>query len=143
MIGDIEVHRAARVVPMVIFSADDPANTATTRYWWPGYEGGQPPTSPPQDVLVSSSFSVDTLSWNANTAGSGTGSITWTLRKNGVVTALTLTVNPLGTTTQATTTPGTVVSFVAGVDTIGLECTKSGTITGPRKNYVTAGRKAA
>lgn len=138
----IEVHRATRVVPMVVFSADDPANTAATRYWFPGYEGGQPPTSPPQDFLVASSFVVDTLAWNANTAGSGTGSIAWTLRKNGALTALVLTVNPLGTTTQAVVT-GTPVAFVAGQDTIGLECTKSGTITAPRKNYVTAGRKAA
>lgn len=100
------------------------SGTTTTRYLSPGYDSSMAPTTPVQ-FAVPCAGTISRLYIKHNAAGGNSNPVVYTVRKNGVATALTVSVNADSTTVTADTTN----SFtVAAGDVIGIEVTKASSI---------------
>lgn len=111
-------------IPYPQFSARQVDTTTTTRYLPFGYTNAVAPTTP-QDMPVVRAFSLSTMTVFNNGTGLGASTITYAMRKNGLATALAVTMLPTDTEESIAVT---AVSFLPG-DTWGVEVTKSGAIT--------------
>jgi hypothetical protein len=106
-----------------LFGATNSGTNNGVRYLFPFYsETAVSASAVEYDIIDPVTFS--SLRVRINTAGVGTGTITYTLYKNGVATALT--VGILATATSGSVTAS--VSFAAG-DRIACICQSSGTVT--------------
>jgi len=108
-----------------IFSANTVTTSATARYLPSGYTMGTAPTTS-VPVTFNGTRVFTTIRYRARLAGSGSGSIVFTVRKEGVGTLLTLTV--LLTATSGVFVLPAGVSFAAG-EALDVEVTKTGTVT--------------
>lgn len=115
------------------FGANAINNSTTTRYLPHGFIQTAPTT--PLDELVTAPLSFGRISFVLNNAGSGSGTITGTLRKNGAATALII--SHAANAAPATATPATITYAVG--DSIGFQITKTGTLTAPTDVFYTIG----
>ena len=110
-----------------VFGSGNVSATTTTRYLSPGFDPGTSPTSPPA-FRVPRAGTLRNLYLRQNTTAGNGNNIVYTLRVNGVATALAVTI--ASTTQQAANTTNTV-AVVAG-DRIDVEITKAASVgTGP------------
>jgi hypothetical protein len=109
----------------IYFSANTVTTTTTVRYLPVGYTLGTAPSTP-TPLPMNVARVVTTLRYRARLAGSGSGSLVITLRREGVATALVLTV--LLTATSGLVTLPAGIALAAG-DSIDIEVTKTGTVT--------------
>jgi len=109
----------------------DPGSSATTRYMSPGYEG-TPADTTTKDFRVRVAMTFSQLAMHARSAGGASANtLSYTLRVNGVLTALTTgAISPA--TVDSTDAINSVI--IAVDDLIGIEIHKSGAIGSPPKD---------
>lgn len=115
------VHRAE--YPAHIFGTGSIAATTTTRYLTPGYDSAAAPTTPVQ-YRVPTAGTLRRLRVRVNTPGGNGNNVVYTVRLNGVATALTCTV--ASTANDGSDLVNTVA--VAAGDLIDVEVTKAASI---------------
>ncbi len=98
--------------------------TTTTRYLSPGYDSSVAPTSVIQ-WAVDAPGSLSQMRVKHNGAGGNANTIVYTLRKNGVATAVTVTVAANSTTVVADTTNSVTVALG---DLLDIEVTKGASV---------------
>lgn len=109
----------------VIFSAGTATTSLTARYIPPGYVMGTAPTTP-TPIVFNNPRVLTKIRYRTRLAGTGTGSLVFTVRKENAATAITLTV--LVTATNGVFTLPAGVLFLEG-EALDVELTKTGTIT--------------
>lgn len=102
------------------FGASDVASAADTRYLWPGFADSQAPASAVQCLITRPGTLRNLYVLHNGPAGNG-NDIVYTVRKNGVATALTVTLASTGSIGQDTAHS---VSVAAG-DRLDLEADKA------------------
>jgi len=121
----------------VFFGANTIGNNTTVRFLMPGYVGTLAPTTP-KGLRITDSRRINRISVYANTAGTGTGSYTFTLVKivAGVANATSLLLTILSTASSGTAIGS--VDLVEG-DIIGIQITPTGTISSGNDYFVSLG----
>lgn len=114
------------------FGAGSVSSTTTTRYLWPGFEGGIAQIAPVQFRLTRAGTLKSLRVHHNSPAGNG-NNIVYTVRKNGVATTLTCT---LASTAADGSDLVNSVSFAAG-DLVDIRITKGASV-GAAPNDVTA-----
>jgi hypothetical protein len=118
------------------FGANGVATTTTTRYLFPWYSDTQAPTTAPQ-MRIPRACTLRNLRIRHNTGAGNGNNIVYTVRKNGVATALTCT---LASTANDGSDLVNTVAFAAG-DLIDIEVTK-GTAIGTSPTFVVGSLEA-
>ena len=123
-------------VGILAFGANNVATTTTTRFLWPWYQDSLAPTTPTQFRVPRACTLRNLRVHHSVTAGNG-NNIVYTVRKNGVTTALTCT---LASTAADGSDLANTVAFAAG-DLIDIVVTK-GTAIGTSPTGITASLEA-